>query len=136
MKPVICIDLDGVLASWGQGTFHEIGPPIIGAVDFTRALSDIGDVVIYTCRCTEELYRPEKAHLLANRVREWLDRHGFCYADVWVGQGKPIAHVYIDDRAIGCRPEHDPLAFTKAEYSVAGLLRKLDAMLDEKTRNV
>jgi len=82
MNPVICVDLDGVLASWQHGSFDTIGPPIPGAVEFTRRLSEIGDVVIYTCRCTESLYSPAKAHELACDVRGWLDMHGFVYTRI------------------------------------------------------
>ena len=101
MKKTVCVDLDGVLAFYNgwKGVDH-IGDPRPGAVEFTRALSLIADVVIFTTRCNEEMNRPEKAHLLVNRVKAWLDLHGFQYADVYAGQGKPIAAAYIDDRAI------------------------------------
>lgn len=122
MKPTVCVDLDGVLASWDHGTFHEIGPPICGAVEFTHRLSELADIVIYTCRCTEELYPPQKAHLLANEIRRWLDLHNFMYASIWTGQGKPIANAYIDDRAVTCRPEKDHNAFQRAEAKVTHLL--------------
>jgi len=101
MKKTVCVDLDGVLAHYdGWKGVDHIGDPRPGAVDFTKALSLIADVVIFTTRCNEEMNKPEKAHLLVNRVRAWLDKHGFQYADVYAGQGKPIAAAYIDDRAI------------------------------------
>jgi hypothetical protein len=101
MKKTVCVDLDGVLAFYNgwKGVDH-IGDPRPGAVEFTRALSLIADVVIFTTRCNEEMQRPEKAHLLVGRVKAWLDLHGFQYADIYAGQGKPIAVAYIDDRAI------------------------------------
>ncbi len=102
MKKTICVDMDGVLADYSKGWqgIDIIGDPIPGAVEFTRELSKVADVVIFTCRCTEEMQgrNGAKAHLLRNIVRAWLDTHGFVYADIYVGQGKPIASAYVDDR--------------------------------------
>ena len=123
-RATICVDLDGVLASWDHGTFGTIGPPIPGAAEFSHRLGEMGQVVIYTCRCTEELYRPLRAHLLANAVRDWLTEHGFHFDHIWIGQGKPVADVYIDDRAVSCRPEHDPLAFARVECKAAAMIGK------------
>lgn len=107
MKPIACVDLDGVLCSWEDGWrgAHHFGEPIPGAQDFLRDLRKDFDVVIFSCRCSEEIGKPEKGYLLANRVRAWLDANGFEYDDVFAGQGKPVASVYIDDRGVTCRPE-------------------------------
>ena len=113
MKKTICVDLDGVLATYNgwKGVDH-IGEPLPGAVEFTRKLSEFADVVIFTTRCNPEINKPEVAHLLVNRVRKWLDKHGFTYADIYASQGKPIASAFIDDRAISCQPqEHGGVAF-------------------------
>jgi hypothetical protein len=92
MKPTVCVDLDGVLADFSEGWkgVEHFGAPIPGAVEFTRQLSEIADVVIFTCRCQSALNHGVAPFLLANRVREWLDKHGFAYAD---------------DRAVVLRPE-------------------------------
>lgn len=129
MKKTVCVDLDGVLAfydSW-KGVDH-IGEPRPGAVDFTRALSIIADVVIYTTRCNEEMNRPERAHLLVNRVKAWLDKHGFQYADIYAGQGKPIAAAYIDDRAIAV-PEN----LVWDSTTTFDILVQVRGLLDRKT---
>jgi hypothetical protein len=110
MKKNVCVDLDGVLADYSKGWqgVEVIGDPIPGAVEFTKSLSEFADVVVFTTRCNPEVNKPEAAHLLVNRVREWLDKHGFRYADIYCGTGKPIASAYIDDRAITCRPQEGP----------------------------
>ena len=106
MKKTVAVDVDGVLAQYdGWKGVDHIGDPIPGAVAFTHTLSEHFDVLIFTTRCCEEVNQPEKAHLLRNRLVKWLDQHDFAYADVWVGQGKPIAVAYIDDRAVVCRPQ-------------------------------
>jgi hypothetical protein len=108
MKRTVCVDLDGVLAKYdGWKGVDHIGDPIPGAVEFTKALSELCDVVIFTTRCNPEVNKPEAVHLLVNRVRAWLDAHGFAYADIYAGTGKPIAVAYVDDRAVVCRPEKD-----------------------------
>lgn len=106
MKPVVAVDLDGTLAKHTSGPyeFDKIGEPFKDAVEFVRRLSTFADVLIYTCRCYEELNKPYKAPLLKNIVKQWLDKHGFPYLDIWIGQGKPVAHAYVDDRAVKCAP--------------------------------
>ena len=110
MKKTVCVDLDGVLADYSKGWqgVDVIGDPLPGAVAFTRELSSFCEVVIYTTRCNPEANKPECVDLLVNRVRAWLDKHGFVYADIYSGVGKPTASAYVDDRAVRCRPQpHD-----------------------------
>ena len=116
MKKTVCVDVDGVLARYdGWKGVDHFGEPIHGAKEFLEKLSAMCDVVIYTTRCCEEINKPEKAWLLKNRVRDWLDKHGLKYSDIFIGQGKPIASAYVDDRAISCRPQE----FVEGEYEHA-----------------
>ncbi len=122
MKKTVCVDLDGVLAKYDEweGVDH-FGDPIEGAVEFTKKLGETFDVVIFTTRCNPEVNKPERPHLLVNRVREWLDKHGFHYDDIYSGEGKPIAQWYVDDRAIVCRPQDElgaELAFESALWQM------------------
>lgn len=106
-RKTVAVDLDGVLADFSRGfvDIHTIGDPIPGAVEFTRRLSRFADVLIWTTRCNPEIGRGMGTNLLRNMVRDWLDRHGFVYADIWTGPVKPIASAFIDDRAVSCRPQ-------------------------------
>ncbi|MFN3324749.1 MAG: hypothetical protein ACK5AZ_14725 [Bryobacteraceae bacterium] len=88
-KPIICIDLDGVLNMYdgfrGGDYFH---PPRPGAREFLEHLRNLGyEVVILTVR-----WGPY--------VESWLARHGLARFVSRVTDRKPAAHVYIDDRAI------------------------------------
>lgn len=107
MRRTICVDMDGVLASYRDGWqgVDTIGAPIPGAREFLHRLREHYDVVIFTTRCNPEVNRPEQPHLLANRVRDWLDEHDMPYDAIYTGVGKPIAAAYVDDRAVLCRPE-------------------------------
>ena len=121
MKPTICVDLDGTLAEhdgW-KGVDH-FGKPLPGAVEFTRALSEFADVVIFTARCNAEMRKPERPHLYVGRVKEWLDKHGFVYSHIYAEGGKPIASAYVDDRAVVCTPQViDPVTEPGFSYRVA-----------------
>jgi len=111
VRKTVCVDLDGVLAyheTW-QGVDH-FGEPLPGAVQFTHDLAEFADVVIHTCRCNPECCRGEAPHFLVRRVQAWLDQHGFTYHHIYAGLGKPLAAAYIDDRAVECRPQHEPFA--------------------------
>jgi hypothetical protein len=112
-KPRVAVDLDGVLAQWdGQWSGVEsIGEPIPGAVEFTQELSKIADVLIWTTRTNpDENFELSQAAARAV-VTRWLDQHGFAYRNVYIGEGKPVAAAYVDDRAVICEPQK-PLAMT------------------------
>ena len=129
MKQTICVDVDGVLATddgW-QGVDH-FGDPIDGAIEFTKRLSEYFHICIFTCRCYGDINKPEKPHLLVNRVRNWLDEHGVAYDEIYAGVGKPIALAYIDDRGINCQPgKHGKKVFD----DIINLLIK-----EEKTKEI
>ena len=57
----------------------------------------MGKVVIFTAR--------SRLPGAAEKVRQYLDKHGFKYDEVYEGKGKPIASAYIDDRAVTCKPQ-------------------------------
>ena len=127
-RPVVCVDVDGVLASreYAKGA-GEIGEPIDGAVDFTRELHETADIIILTARLSadhKKLKKTKKAFAEAleqtkTQVKEWLDKHGFAYDRIWTEQGKPIASAYVDDRGVACRPEDEGIkAFKLAHESI------------------
>ena len=119
MKQTVCVDLDGTLLRFDDWRGVEyFGEPFPGAKEFLSKLRERFWVVIYTCRCTEGIDGPEKANLLRNRVRDELDRLEFEYDDIWIGQGKPIATAYIDDKGLRCDPAKDHMAFERILYSL------------------
>lgn len=118
MRKTVAIDLDGVLAS--QSTpwtgVEDFGDPISGSVEFTKTISQFADIVIHTARCNTELNRGYSIPLIRNMVKNWLDENGFIYHDIWIGEGKPIAAAYVDDRAVTCRPEENEDAYQTAAH--------------------
>jgi hypothetical protein len=115
-KKTVAVDLDGVLAKYdGWKGVRNIGDPIPGAVEFLKDLSKFANVVIYTTRCSTDTNPGIGLDLLEGMVRNWLTLHGFVYSSIYVGQGKPIAAAYIDDRAVTCKPqENGQLAYQRA----------------------
>ena len=106
-KARVCVDLDGVLAEPISGKMTEIGPPVDGALEFMRSLSETSEIIILTARLATS-GKTAKARLEA--VREWLETHSIPFDKIHSGPGKPVAHAYIDDRAVPCRPMSDGLA--------------------------
>lgn len=110
MQKSIAVDLDGVLARYdGWRGVDHIGEPLPGAAEFLRRLKAMGArVVIYTTRTNADpavSERRESVEMLTQRVRLWLDAHGLPYDEIYVGQGKPLASAYVDDRAVPCLPQ-------------------------------
>ena len=116
-KPRVCLDLDGVLAQYDKwkGIDH-IGDPIPGALEFTKHLAKIAEIVIFSSRCAQDVLEGLRITpgMLRIRVIEWLEKHKFPFTDVYTGQGKPRAAAFIDDRAVVCSPQTDKDAFTTA----------------------
>ncbi|MCX5956401.1 MAG: hypothetical protein NTW51_08335 [Cyanobacteria bacterium] len=128
-RPTVCLDLDGVLVNrtYARGA-EELGDPIDGAVEFTRALAEQADIVIHTARLGGRSARASdgaaqaEQRRIEERIRAWLDQHGFAYKEIALAVGKPIASAYVDDRGVSCRPLDDgPRAFEEALAAVRRL---------------
>jgi len=128
MKKSVAVDVDGVLAQYdGWKGVEHIGDPIPGAVEFTKKLQEIARVVIFTTRVNADPKisgRNESVQMLTQRVRLWLDAHGFAYDEIYVGQGKPLAAAYVDDRAVECRPQRNACEYGYAFLRVKDLVEE------------
>lgn len=108
MKQILAIDVDGTIC----GQAYNQGEPIPGSQDFVRALSTKYDILIYSCRTNSELFRTN-ANFLRRDLAEWLDKYGFIYHDIWIGQGKPDCFKFLDDKNIVCNPESDSSCYER-----------------------
>lgn len=92
-KKTISIDFDGVLhgysLGWNGGEIYD--PPISGAQEAVRELAKTWTLKISTCRQD----RPA--------IWSWLERYGMDEYIAEVTNEKPVATVYIDDRAVRFR---------------------------------
>jgi hypothetical protein len=113
-RPVFAVDLDGTLAhEEGEYNPDKVGKPFDGARQFLEALKVYGDVLIYTCRTSADVY-PLDALWNARTVRKWLEEHDMPFDEVYVGNGKPNATFYIDNKGVTC----DPSKLGSAAYSL------------------
>lgn len=134
-KPRVCLDLDGVLAKYdGWNGLDQIGPPLPGALEFASSLAEFADIIIFTSRCSLDNGNDHSAKRnapgpLRIRVIEWLEKYKFPYTDVYVGQGKPRASAFIDDRAVSCSPQQNSEAFANALDMTRTLLHRTKVRL-------
>ncbi len=94
MKTIICLDFDGVLNNFNHNFIsNELIPeePITGARDWCWDVWDTekADLIISSGRC--------QSPLGIAAIETWLEKWGFPPMPVY--PVKPVAHVYIDDRA-------------------------------------
>ncbi len=94
----IMVDLDGVICTEEQFFDRPLARPIDGAREALKRLRAEGHtVIIYTARGWGEM----------RVTQRWLEDHGIEYDGLHMG--KPIANVWIDDRAIGFKNWPDTL---------------------------
>jgi len=101
-RPTACVDLDGTILEYdGWVGVGKFGAVMAGAKDALVALKEQGwKLIIYTCRYEEELIRN---YLRAEGVPfDEINRNSDVIGPA-VGETKPFADVYIDDRGIGFR---------------------------------
>jgi hypothetical protein len=123
----VCVDLDGVLAKYDKwrGIDH-FGEPIPGALEFMKKLEKFAEITIFTSRCAQDVLEGSRITpgQLRVKVIEWLEKNEFPYTDVYIGQGKPRAAAFIDDRGVHCNPQKDKDAFDVALKLTRALVKK------------
>ena len=108
MNKVLAVDFDGVIhdysKGWHDGSIYD--DPVPGTRDALRRFKDAGwRILIHTVRAHDRRVWDrvrgciilEKAQL--TELGAWLKKHKIPYHEVWIEPGKPIADVYLDDRA-------------------------------------
>ena len=92
MRPkTIAVDLDGTIYHQKAWNRDNIGVPIPGAREELQKFIDAGwHVVIYTARLPEDW----------DNIESTVQADGIPYTRLWRKEGKPLADVYLDDRAI------------------------------------
>ena len=131
---IVCVNLDGVLAKYEKWEgIQNFGQVIPGARFFLEALRRVGfKIIIHTVRCSLDANpapvcrEPESwVDHLVTLVRQWLNANDLPFDEIWSDRGKPLADIYIDDRAVVCRPQDDPEAFKDAVLRAQGVAHKL-----------
>lgn len=101
----ICLDLDGTicLTKTNHQSYSDV-LPFPGAVEKIQKLKQDGHyIIIYTARhmgsCNNNI-----GQVMARQgkiIIEWLDKHKIPYDEIVLG--KPLADIYIDDKALTFR---------------------------------
>jgi len=113
-RPVAVVDLGGVLAPAGTGNPFVIRPAYPGAAAFTHLLGKRFRIVIQTKRVTNCGDLPR----LIRIMEHWLKVNKIKYDEIWTKMGKPLADVFIDDKAVRCFPEKPGLGYKQALLAV------------------
>ena len=100
----VAIDFDGVLHrysdGWKDGQIYD--EPVDGSREALQAMKDQGwKIYIFSTR-SNKLYHKEQEKAQDQAMKTWLDQHGIPYDRIW-NFGKPMADLYIDDRALTFR---------------------------------
>lgn len=100
----VAVDFDGVIhrysKGWHDGSIYD--PPMPGADRALEHLFYAGcKIIIYSTRLTDRLVDGVHKPSQIAQVMSWWTSHGLCkQVEFWTELGKPLAHVYIDDRAV------------------------------------
>ena len=89
MPKVLAIDFDRVLHSTDTPVpGRKMGPPILHAQEAICALRDIGyQIMVHSCNDPKV-------------IEKWMEYYKIPHDGIWVGNGKPVASAYVDDRAV------------------------------------
>ena len=98
-KKVACFDFDGVIhryTGWGRG---ELGSPLKEGLDImARFFVHDYEILIHTCRINKSRKHWKEQ---MKYIQDWLDHYNVPYTRLVADDdGKPIANVYFDDRAV------------------------------------
>jgi len=100
----IAIDFDGVIHSysrgWQGGEIYD--PPVEGTHEALTELRAKGwKIYIFSTR-TNKIYHKNDHPPQEERMKTYLEEHGIPYDKIW-SFGKPMADIYLDDRALNFR---------------------------------
>lgn len=94
LKPIICIDFDGVLNNYNGYDGDNLGTPRPGAKEFLEKLSKRFTVIILSARRYSHIIR-------------WLNEYDLWQYVADVTSIKPPARVYLDDRGIQFKGDYE-----------------------------
>lgn len=84
----VFVDIDGTVCTEEKTFERPLATPLANALDGVNRMYEAGHTIIFWTARGWEQYKVTK---------DWLDRNGFKYHQLLMG--KPIANVFIDDRA-------------------------------------
>ena len=104
----IAIDFDGVLHLYSKGWngWEIYDPPVPGAKEAMQKLKAQGHTLYIFSTRSNKIFRKNDPVDHNKAMKTWLEEHGIPFDKIWTF-GKPMADIFIDDRAIGFRGDWD-----------------------------
>lgn len=100
-KLKIAVDFDGVLHAyskgWNGGEIYD--EPVEGTKAAMEKLKAAGHYLMIFSTRNNFVFRKKDEPDQKIRMEEWLKKHEIPYDKIWTA-GKPMADIYLDDRAI------------------------------------
>jgi hypothetical protein len=119
MPYTVAIDLDGTILDWEKGEpyrLEKFGPLMRGARVAMESMFNAGHrIIIHTCRVNPEVNDGVEIEMARDTIADALQKHMLPYHEIWIGAGKPVADLYIDDRAVRFTTWDNVRAFLEAE---------------------
>ena len=126
-KKVICIDFDGCIAQYvgDNAKDGEYGDVVHGASNATKVLKEEGyTIIIFTCRKDSKSLRKylEENEISYDYINENPDQPD------GTNKGKPMADLYVDDRAVRFNGEWKWTLHDVANFKPAAAKNERDEM--------
>jgi hypothetical protein len=100
-KMKIAIDFDGVIheysKGWNGGEIYD--PPVVGAKEALEALKAKGHTLYLFTTRTNTMFRKKDEPDQKIMIEAWMKKHEIPFDKIWTF-GKPMADLFIDDRAL------------------------------------
>lgn len=102
-KNTIVVDYDGVIhkysKGWSDGSIYD--PPVEGVKEALQDLLNSGyEVVIFSTRThSKEVNGAYESGQVAE-MADWLAEYEIPYTRIYIGVGKPLCKIFIDDNAL------------------------------------
>jgi ribonucleotide monophosphatase NagD (HAD superfamily) len=100
----IAIDFDGVIHEYSKGwtTGQIYDPPVKGAREALQQLKARGHTIYLFTTRTNSMFRKKDEPDQKLMIEAWMKQHDIPYDKIWTF-GKPMADIFIDDRALHFR---------------------------------
>ncbi len=98
---VIAVDFDGVIhrysKGWNGGEIYD--ETVQGTKESLTKLKELGHKIYIFSTRSNKIFHKKGGIDQQKQMKEWLEKNQIPYDKIW-GFGKPMADIFIDDRAL------------------------------------